>query len=116
MCESVFMDEKQFVTSGILKDTRSDSTSTVEVNDYYARSQNDASIYSALDLIKDAVIICDIYSKITYVNKKAEQLINLHKESLLGVHFDHAITIYNKLNMPAYLLLQLVLSFEVFHA
>lgn len=97
------MDEKQFVISDIVQESHSDSTSTVELSDEHARNLNNTSIHSALDLIQDAVIICNIYSKITYVNKRAEQLTHLNKNSLLGVNFDYAITIYNKLNMPAYL-------------
>lgn len=61
------------------------------------------SMLSALDSIQDVVIICNLRSQITYLNKKAEQLLKIKKDHILGKDFDHVITIYNELNMPSYL-------------
>ncbi|VAW93370.1 diguanylate cyclase/phosphodiesterase (GGDEF & EAL domains) with PAS/PAC sensor(s) [hydrothermal vent metagenome] len=61
------------------------------------------SMLSALDSVHDVVIICNLRSQIIYINNKAEQLLKIKKENILGKDFDHVITLYNKLDMPSYL-------------
>ncbi len=69
----------------------------------FPESQHMSSMLCALASIQDIVIICNIHNQIIYLNKKAEQLLKIRKNDILGQNFDHVITIYNKLNMPSYL-------------
>ncbi len=79
------------------------SPSELDVSSILNKSQYIPGILSALDSIQDAVIICSLCRQITYLNNKAEQLLKIKKENILGKDFDHAVTIYNELNMPCYL-------------
>lgn len=81
----------------------SDSISAENQSNKPLHYKNNTAVLGALGLIKDAVIICDTHCLITYLNHRAEELLRVKKDSLLGTDFDHAITIYNKHDMPSYL-------------
>lgn len=99
------MDESQSVPTDIIKLASNDSASSIEVttSNYPPAYPHLATVFSALDLVQDAVIACDIYSQVTYINRKAEKLLQLNKDDVIGTSFDHKITIFNKVNMPSYL-------------
>ena len=99
------MDKLLPLTADVSKFTSSDASLTVEVDssEFPPAYPHLATLFSALDIVQDAVIVCDIFSQVTYINTKAEKLLKLKKEEIIGNNFDHKITIYNKLNMPSYL-------------
>ncbi len=88
--------------ANVVKDERKDSLPP-QRSDPLNTLGHTLSMLSALDSIQDVVIICNLRSQITYLNKKAEQLLKIKKDHILGKDFDHVITIYNELNMPSYL-------------
>jgi len=96
------MDEQQIGKVGIIKDTRQVVSSKNHITNTKHAFHN-ISVLAAVELIQDAVIICDTHSQITYLNHRAEELLRVKKDDILGSDFDHVITIYNKLDMPCYL-------------
>jgi len=93
------------VASDGIKDESSilPQTNNLEIPNTLPESQYLLSMLAALETIQDVVIICNTQSQITYVNHKAEQILKIRKDNVLGKDFDHVVTIYNKLNMPSYL-------------
>ena len=79
-------------------DKKPDSQSTLSTSSIQTNS-----ILAAVELVQDAVVICDTHCQITFINHKAEELLHVKKDEVIGHDFDHTITIYNKLNMPSYL-------------
>ena len=96
------MDEQQSVNIGILNEA---SSSSIDFNTSLKQLyiQSTSTIFSILDLIRDPVIICDIHSRITYINNKTEQLLRIKKSNIIGSNFEYLITIYNKENIPSYI-------------
>ncbi len=66
-------------------------------------TEKNIAIMAAVEFVQDAVIICDTHCQIIFINHKAEELLRVKKDDIIGCDFDHTITIYNKLNMPSYL-------------
>jgi len=98
------MDDQQFFDSEIISGAKhSETPLDLDIPNPQQSKISVAAMYSALDSVKDAIVVCDTNANITYINKKSEQLLRIQKERLLGKNFDHEFTIYNKLNMPSYL-------------
>ena len=103
------MDEQPASQPAIIPDTAKDKSSTtpcsldLDLPVPFTENQKKLSMAAALDTVHDVIIICNTRTQIIYLNNKAEQLLKLRKDNIVGKEFDHVITIYNKLDMPCYL-------------
>lgn len=99
------MDEQQSVSAKVIDEVSNSSTTSLGQNfsQNQLNIQQSTAIFSALNLVNDIVIICNAHSEITYINKKAEQLLCKNKDNIIGSNFEHIFTIYNKDNMPCYI-------------
>ena len=83
--------------------TTHESPGSLSSSQLFQSHHKQLAMLSAFEVVQDAIVVCDINSRISFVNYKAESLLRVKKEDLLGKLFEYAITIYNKLGMPNYL-------------